>query len=171
MLAEPALLATCLSLGVLVALPSLLANQRRRVSREQSEIANAFIEFAAAIRREQRRLTMDEFLLARARRLSVPEMITFEFVHELPAPASGLLADTAQRLGLRLKRRVAFERKMLARTASGRWRGSLAAAAPAAVLLGLAAADVTLPAGALLLLIALEALGCWLLWRLAYVEV
>ena len=30
-----------------------------------------------------------------------------------------LLADTAQRLALRLKRRIAFERKMLARTASG----------------------------------------------------
>ena len=39
---------------------------------------------------------------------------------------------------LRLKRRVAFERKMLARTAPGRWRGSIAAAAPAVVLLALA---------------------------------
>ena len=168
---EPALLATCLALGVLVALPSLLAGRRRRVSREQSEIANAFIEFAGSVRREQRRLTLDDRWLARARRLSIPEMITFEFVHDLAAPAPVLLAETAQRLGLRLKRRVAFERKMLARTASGRWRGSLAAAAPAMALLALAAAGVTLPPGALLLLLAVEALGCWLLWRLAYVEV
>jgi hypothetical protein len=168
---EPALLATCLALGVLVALPTLLAGRRRRVSREQSDIASAFIEFANAVRREQRRLTMDDTLLWRARRQSIPEMITFEFVHDLATPAPDLLAETAQRLGLRLKRRVAFERKMLARTASGRWRGSLAAAAPAIALLGLDACDVILPAGALLLLLALEALGCWLLWRLAYVQV
>jgi hypothetical protein len=72
---------------------------------------------------------------------------------------------------LRLKRRVAFERKMLARTAPGRWRGSIAAAAPAVVLLALAGAGIVLPEPTLLWLLALETLGCWLLWRAARVEV
>jgi hypothetical protein len=82
-----------------------------------------------------------------------------------------LLADTAQRLALRLKRRVAFERKMLARTASGRRRGALAAAVPPLVLLMMALAGWGLPAGALLVLLLLEASGCWLLWRVARVEI
>ena len=49
-----------------------------------------------------------------------------ELVHlqELTHAPPHLVADTAHRLALRLKRRVAFERKMLARTASGRRRGA-----------------------------------------------
>jgi Flp pilus assembly protein TadB len=171
MWADPVLLAACLAVGILVALPALQARWRRRVSREWSEVATAFIEYAQAVRREQRRIMMDGVLLARARRLAIPEMITFEFVHDLTTPAHGLLAEAAQRLGLRLKRRVAFERKMLARTAPGRWRGSVAAAAPAVALLALEAAKVAVPPAALLLLLAIESLGCWLLWRLARVEV
>ena len=168
---EPALLAACVLIGVLVALPALQAGVRRRVSREQSEVAGSFIEFAQAVRREQRRLDLDDSVRVHARRLALQEMITFDFVHDLPAAPPEVLADAAQRLGLRLKRRVAFERKMLARTASGRWRGSLAAAIPAAVLLALAWMGVTVPAAALLLLLLIEGLGCWLLWRFARVEV
>jgi hypothetical protein len=82
-----------------------------------------------------------------------------------------LLADAARRLALRLKRRVAFERKMLARTATGRRRGAIAAATPAATLVALRLADVVLPLPAMVLLIVMEAFGCWLLWRLARVEV
>jgi hypothetical protein len=168
---DPVMLATCVLIGILVALPALQANWRRRHSREWSEVATAFIEYAQSVRRERRRIMMDGVLLARARRLAIPEMITFEFVHDLATPAHGLLAEVAQRLGLRLKRRVAFERKMLARTAPGRWRGSLAAAAPAALLLALGAAEVAVPVAMLLLLLAIESLGCWLLWRVARVEV
>jgi len=168
---EPALLAACVLIGVLVALPALQAGFRRRVSREQSEVAGSFIEFAQAVNREQRRLELHDSVRVHARRLAPQEMITFDFVHDLPAPPPQVLADAAQRLGLRLKRRVAFERKMLARTASGRWRGSFAAATPAAVLLVLASMGVTLPGAVMLLLLLIEGLGCWLLWRLARVEV
>lgn len=165
------LLAASVMIGILVALPALQARWRRRASREWSEVATGFIEYAQAVRREQRPIMMDGVLLARARRLAIPEMITFEFVHDLAAPVHGQLAEAAQRLGLRLKRRVAFERKMLARTAPGRWRGSIAAAAPAAVLLALGANEVAVPPAALLLLLGIEGVGCWLLWRLARVEV
>ena len=168
---DAALLGACLAVAILIALPALLAGRRRRLSRELSEVANALLEFAAAVRRAGQRLRVDETLLARARPLHIPEWISFEFVQALAAPDPELLADSAQRLGLRLKRRVAFERKMLARTAPGRWRGSIAAAAPAAVLLALAIAGVVVPTSVLAWLLALETLGCWLLWRAARVEV
>ena len=87
------------------------------------------------------------------------------------APAPELLADTAQRLALRLKRRVAFERKMLARTASGRRRGAVAASIPPLALLALHAGGIQVPLAALLFVVALEACGCWLLWRVARVEI
>jgi hypothetical protein len=171
MVIEPALLGACLAVAILIALPAALAGRRRRLSRELSEVAGALIEFAVAVRRAGHRLRVDEALLARARPLQIPEWISFEFAQSLAAPDPELLADSAQRLGLRLKRRVAFERKMLARTAPGRWRGSIAAAAPAAVLLALAAAGIVVPTSVLAWLLALEALGCWLLWRAARVEV
>jgi hypothetical protein len=101
----------------------------------------------------------------------VPEVISFEVALGLARATPEVLADAAQRLALRLKRRVAFERKMLARTRSGLLRGACAAAAAPFALLALSATGVAVPPGALALLLALEALGCWLLWRLAHVEV
>lgn len=165
------MLGACALIAVLISLPASLAHRRRRASCEVADVATALIEFAVSVRSAGRSLPLDENLLLRARRLRIPEMISFEFVQALSAPAPELLAESAQRLGLRLKRRVAFERKMLARTAAGRWRGSIAAAAPAGALLALAAAGVVLPATALILLLLLEGLGCWLLWRAARVEV
>jgi hypothetical protein len=91
--------------------------------------------------------------------------------HELPRPSPELLADTAQRLALRLKRRVAFERKMLARTASGRRRGAVAASMPPLMLVVLHAGGIQIPLAALLFVVAIEACGCWLLWRVARVEI
>jgi len=168
---DPGLLGACLVVVILIALPAALAGRRRRLSRELGEVATALIEFAVSVRRAGQQLRVDETLLARARRLRIPEWISFEFVQAMPKAEPELLADSAQRLGLRLKRRVAFERKMLARTAPGRWRGSIAAAAPAVVLLALAGAGIVLPEPTLLWLLALETLGCWLLWRAARVEV
>jgi Flp pilus assembly protein TadB len=164
-------LLACLVLGVFVALPSLAALLGRRRSRECSEFAQALAEFAATVRRERRCLAIDESLLARARRLGVPELMSFEYLRELAQPEPALLAEAAQRLALRLKRRVAFARKMLARTASGRRRAALAAAAPAIFMLLLGVMRVVLPPAALTVLVLLEALGCWLLWYLARVEV
>jgi protein-S-isoprenylcysteine O-methyltransferase Ste14 len=69
-------------------------------------------------------------LWRRAERLGAPEFSWWLLAHELPRLSPVLVADTAQRLALRLKRRVAFERKMLARTASGRRRGAWAASIP-----------------------------------------
>jgi hypothetical protein len=157
-------------LAMLVALPSIAASYQRRRSREGSEVAVALAEFAAAVKRERRSLPLEETLLARTRRLRLAEMVAFDFVLPLPALDPELLADAALRLALRLKRRVAFERKMLARTASGRRRGALAAAAPAIVILLLGTAGVMLPMTAITLLVAFEAIGCWLLWQVARVE-
>jgi hypothetical protein len=168
--ADAALALACLLIAALVTWPVLEAWRRRRLSREASEVATALIEIADSLRNVPGTKPPDHALVARLHRLGLQEAITFEFAQAGRATPA-LLADTAQRLALRLKRRVAFERKMLARTAPGRRRGAMAAAAPGVTLLGLRMADVMLPVPALAMLIAVEAFGCWLLWRVARVEV
>lgn len=160
-----------LLVAILVALPAALAGHRGRANRELSGLATALMDFANAQRRAAMRLPLDDALQARVRRLRIPELVSFEFLQSLANPDPALLADAAQRLALRLKRRVAFERKMLARTAAGRWRGSMAAAAPGVLLLVMAGAGIVLPVAALAGLLALESLGCWLLLRATRVEV
>ncbi len=167
-----------LSLGAVaafIALPALAAAFRRRHARECSAVASALADFALAARSSisagARCLPLDAALCSRAGRLRIPEFASLLLAHELPHDRPELLADTAQRLALRLKRRVAFERKMLARTASGRRRGAVAAATPPFVLLLVRAADIDVPAAALVLLLAIEGAGCWLLWRLSRVDI
>jgi hypothetical protein len=171
MFTESALLAAALLIAGLIALPAMCAQARRRASRDASEVAVHLSEFAAGVRSERRCLPLDAHWLARAEALRMPEFASFVLAQELARPDPLLLADTAQRLALRLKRRVAFERKMLARTAAGRRRGAAAAAVPPLVLLIMSMTGWSLPAGALLTLLFLEAFGCWLLWRVARVEI
>jgi hypothetical protein len=171
MFTESAAFAAALLIAGLIALPALCAQARRRASRDASEVAVHLLEFAASVRDTARCLPLDAAWLARAQQLHMPEFVSFLLAQELARPDPELLADTAQRLALRLKRRVAFERKMLARTASGRRRGALAAAVPPVVMVGMALAGQQLPLGALTVLLALEGLGCWLLWRVARVEI
>ena len=160
-----------LLLAALIALPALGALHRRRRSRECSEVAVALAGFANALRSATGPLEIDACLLARARRLAVPEMLGFEYARGLPRPQPGLLADAAQRLALRLKRRVAFERKMLARTASGRWRGAAAGSCAAVALLVLQLMGVSIPPASQALLVVMQGIGCCLLWRVTHVEV
>jgi hypothetical protein len=155
----------------LISLPALCAHARRRASRDASAVAAQLGEFAERVRGEGRCLPLDAAWLTRAAALRMPEFASFVLAQELARPDPRLLADTAQRLALRLKRRVAFERKMLARTASGRRRGATAAAVPPCVLLLMSLGGWSVPAGALLTLLMLEAAGCWLLWRVARVEI
>jgi Flp pilus assembly protein TadB len=169
--AERALLAASALIAGLIALPTLCARYRRRSSQETSLVAAGLAEFAMRVRLQDRCLLLEPELLARAERLRIPEFVSFLLALEIARPHPEMLADTAQRLSLRLKRRVAFERKMLARTAAGRRRGAIAAATPPLVLLAFAATGHGIPSGALLLLVALEAFGCWLLWRVARVEI
>src|SRR6187455_3128737 len=175
MLADTLLLAALPVIAAFIALPAIVAVCRRRATREASEVAVALAEFAAASRldpeRSDRRLKLDADLSARAQRLRVPEFAALQLVQDLPKAPAELLSDTAQRLALRLKRRVAFERKMLARTASGRRRGAIAATAPPLALLALHAGGIQVPLAALLFVLIIEALGCWLLWRVARVEI
>jgi hypothetical protein len=160
-------------LAALIALPAVAAWRRRARSREASEVALELLELAAGTRRGAAVAAVDGGLLARLRALrrSVPEVVSFELALTLERASPELVADAAQRLALRLKRRVAFERKMLARTRSGLQRGACAAAAAPLALLALASAGLGVPPFGLALLLALEALGCWLLWRVAHVEV
>lgn len=158
-------------LAVLIALPALGAVHRRRRSRECSEVAAGLAQFATAVRASPVALELDAQLLDRARRLAIPEWPGFEFARELPRPPPDLLADAAQRLALRLKRRVAFERKMLARTAAGRWRGAVAGSCAALALLSMQAMGVALPTLSVLLVLILQGIGCCLLWRVTHVEV
>jgi Flp pilus assembly protein TadB len=102
-------------------------------------------------------------------RLRMPEIAAFRLVPLLPNATPELVADAAARLALRLRRRIAFERKMLARTASGRRRGAIAGALPPLVLLLLAGAGAEFPAAALLLVAFAQGLGCWLQARIARV--
>ena len=175
MLADTLLLAALPAIAGFIALPAFIALCRRRATREASEVAIALAEFAAALRRGLERgdggLALDANLSARARRLRVPEFASLQLVQDLPQARPELLADTAHRLALRLKRRIAFERKMLARTASGRRRGALAAIIPPLLLLVLHASGLGVPAELLVFVICFEAFGCWLLWRLARVGI
>jgi len=169
-LPDPALLACMIVFATLIALPALAAACRRRVMREASEVAGALSAVAAAIRKSVA-CPLDAALWSRVRRLRAPEFTVLLLAQELPQRNPELLADAAQRFALRLKRRVAFERKMLARTASGRRRGAVAASIPPLALLALHGGGIPMPLAALLFVIAVEALGCWLLWRVASVEI
>ena len=168
---DVALFASMAVFATLIALPALAAASRRRLMREASEVAVALSTLAAAVRKSAVCPPVDASLWRCARRLRAPEFTSLQLAHELPRASPELLADTAQRISLRLKRRVAFERKMLARTASGRRRGAIAASIPPLVLVVLHAGGFHIPHGALLLIVAIEGCGCWLLWRAARVEI
>lgn len=175
MLADVWLLAVLPAIAAFIALPAFIALYRRRATREASQVAVALAEFANAVRRDFQRAKphapLDADLSARAQRLHVPEFASLLLAQELPQASPELLADTAQRLALRLKRRIAFERKMLARTASGRRRGAVAAALPPLVLLLMHAAGFAVSSSAWVFVLCVEAFGCWLLWHLARVEI
>jgi Flp pilus assembly protein TadB len=154
-----------------IALPALGAWHRRSRSRIASQLASELAEFASSVRREARCLVPDPALRARLARLRLAEAASLELVLEIGHSDAALLADTVDRLALRLRRRVAFERKMLARTASGLRRGAIAASAPPVVVLASFAGGIPIPASALYMLVMAEAVGCVLLWRLARVEI
>ena len=154
-----------------IALPALGAWRRRRVSREASEVAAALAEFAGAVRASERCLPLEEPLRTRIVALRVAESAALQLVQELEHGAPAALADAAQRLAQRLRRRVCFERKMLARTAPGLRRGAIVASLPLLLMLVLHAAGADLPVGAQLALLLVEALGGGLLYRLARVEI
>jgi hypothetical protein len=162
------------SMGVfaaLIALPALAAASRRHAMREASEVAAELSSLAEEVRESAACPPLPASLRSRIQRLRAPEFASLLLAHELPQASPRLLADTAHRLALRLKRRVAFERKMLARTASGRRRGAVAASVPPAVLLAMYAGGLQIPFAALVFIVAVEGCGCWLLWRVARVEI
>jgi hypothetical protein len=165
------LLVAMVAFAALIVLPALAASSRARAMRDVSEVAGALSALAVTVRKNAVCPPLDESLWRRAQHLDAPEFAWWLLAHELPRPNPELLADTAQRLALRLKRRVAFERKMLARTASGRRRGAVAASIPPVALAALHVAGLDIPVAALLCVVALEAFGCWLLWRVACVEI
>ncbi|HEU4590309.1 MAG TPA: hypothetical protein VFS13_05330 [Steroidobacteraceae bacterium] len=168
---DGALLLCCLVISSLAIFPAFETLLRRRASRESSEVAAALLEYARQSRVSQCHAPLDPQLHERLRRLGTPEVLAFEFAQQLAQPDAELIAQAAQRLALRLKRRVAFERKMLARTAPGRLRGAVATAAPGIAVVGLSLVGLAPPPAALALLVAIELLGCWLLWRVARVEI
>jgi len=168
---EALLFAALLALAGIIALPAVMAFRQRRVSREASEIANALAGFALTVRSSSRCQPLDATLQRRAQRLRIPELAPLLLALELPHASPQLLAETAQRLALRLKRRVAFERKMLARTASGRRRGAVAAAVAPLAFIALRGAGMQPPFVMFVFLLLVEACGCWMLWRLARVEI
>ncbi len=159
---DVALPASMVVFAVLIALPALAAASRRppcaRPATSPARWARWRWRFARVrcVRRSMSRCASVRSACG------APEFASLVLAHELPRPSPELLADTAQRLALRLKRRVAFERKMLARTASGRRRGSVAAAIPPVVLLALPAAGMPIPFAALWFVVAIEAsaAGC-----------
>lgn len=171
MVSELPLLVAWPLLGCFIALPAVAAWQRRRVSREASAMAVELCAFAETVRSAARCLPMDDALLARLARLNVVEAASLRMAQELERGGPPALADTAQRLATRLRRRVAFERKMLARTAPGLRRGAIAASLPPLLVIAVQWMGAEIPAGAQITLFGAEAAGCALLWRLARVEI
>ena len=168
---EAALPVSMVVFALLIAWPALAAASCRRAMREASEIACELSMLAAAIRKGTAPAPFEDSLRLRLKRLRAPLSASLELVHELRHVPPQLLADTALRVALRLKRRVAFERKMLARTASGRRRGAIAASMAPLLLLVMHLAGSGIPLAALIAVVCLEACGCWLLWRVARVEI
>jgi hypothetical protein len=166
----PVLLAWAL-LVFFIALPALAAWGRRRQSRVSSAVAVELAEYAAAVRVAARCLPLDDTLRLRLLRLQLAEAMSLQLAQELERGGPVALADVAQRLATRLRRRVAFERKMLARTAPGLRRGAIAASLPPVLVVILHFAGLDIPAGTQLALLAAEALGCVLLWRVARVDI
>ena len=154
-----------------IALPALAAWARRRQSCLSSAVAVELAEYAAAIRLAARCLPLDDALRIRLTRLRLAESMSLQLAQELERGGPEALADVAQRLATRLRRRVAFERKMLARTAPGLRRGALAASLPPVLVLVLHFAGVEIPVGTQLALLGVEMLGCLLLWRVARVDI
>jgi Flp pilus assembly protein TadB len=162
-------LAAVLMLAFVLAWPAVLAAWRRGVNRAASDAASALETFAGEARRATQCLEIDPALVARVARLRMPELAAFRLVPVLPNASPALVSDAAARLALRLRRRIAFERKMLARTASGRRRAAVAGALPSVVLLALATTGAEFPVAALLLLAFAQGIGCWLQARIARV--
>lgn len=158
-------------MGCFIALPALAAARRRRISRDVSAVALDLAAFAAAVRDAQRRLPMDETLQARVLRLRIDDATPLRLAQALDRADPIVLADIAQRLASRLRRRVAFERMMLARTAPGLRRGAIAASMPLLLMSGLSFVGVSIPEAAEAALLGAQGMGCLLLWRLARVEV
>ena len=159
------------ALAAFIALPAAAAWQRRRVSHEASAVAVELAEFAASVRQAERLLPIDENLHARLIKLRLADAASFQLAQELERGGAPALADAAQRLALRLKRRVCFERKMLARTAPGLRRAAIAASLPPLLMWALQVIGVQIPSDSQFALLAAEAAGCALLWRLARVEI
>jgi len=156
-------------LAAVLAWPAVLASIRRNASREASDVAASLEAFTREARGAARCLEIDPALAVRIARLRMPELGAFQLAPHLPQASPELVAEASARLALRLRRRVAFERKMLARTASGRRRGAVVGALPPLVLIALAVGGVELPAAVLMIVAFAEGLGCWLLARIATV--
>ena len=158
-------------LGGFIALPALAAWRRRRESREASAVAGDLAAYAVAVRGAGRCLPMEDALVARIARLRLADAAALRMAQELERGGAAALAGAAQRLATRLRRRVAFQRKMLARTAPGLRRGAIAASVPPLLLLALQWLGTEIPVVAQFSLFAAEAAGCALLCRLARVEI
>lgn len=156
-------------LAAVLAWPALVAAWRRGASRAASEVATALEAFAVQARLATGSIEIEPELAARMTRLRMPELVAFRLAPHLPNATPELVADAAARLASRLRRRIAFERKMLARTASGRRRGAIAGALAPLALFALASAGADVPAAALLLLVFAQGVGCWLQARIAHV--
>lgn len=168
---DHASLVAVLVLAMVLAWPAVFAAWRRHVNRGASEVAAALEAFADRSRLSDMLVEVDAALAQRIARLRLPEYNAFEVAPRLPNATPALVAAAAARLALRLRRRIAFERKMLARTASGRRRGAIGGALPPLVLLGFAGSGADLPGLVLLLLIGALGLGSWLQVRIAKVAI
>jgi hypothetical protein len=158
-------------LGMFIALPASDAWRRRRRSRDVRAVATALDRYADLVRRESRCLPLEESVRLALRRIGGEEQASLALALDTAGIDPQTLADVARRLVLRLRRRVAFDRKMLARTAPGLRRGAIAAAVPPLIVLLALAAGEAIPRGALGALWSIEMLGCLLLWRLSWVEI
>ncbi len=171
MLPDALFFSAWLLLALFIGMPALSAWRRRVRSREASEIAVMLVDFAREVRRTAQLLPLEASLKRRLGGLMLHEANSLLLAEELGRGGAELQADAAQRLALRLRRRVAFERKMLARTASGLRRGALAALIPPAAVLFLHAVGWEMPGAAQAGLWLVELAGCVLLWRIAHVEI
>lgn len=157
-------------MALFIALPALAAWRRRLQSREMNAVADALAEHTRRVQATGIDTPLDASLQERLDKLKLPDTVVLRLAQEY-THRSSLRAECAQRLVQRLRRRVAFERKMLARAASGLRRGAVAACTPPLAALLLRSVGIEIPMSAMAVLLLVEVLGCVMLWRLSRVEI
>ena len=172
MSSDAALLASMVVFAALIALPALAAASRRRAMREASDVAGALSALAVVGSQERGVSAARRVVVASVRSACMrPSSPRCCWRTNCRAPLRSCWRT--RRNGWHCASSGAWPSNARCSRAPrpGRRRGAVAASIPPLALLALHAGGIQVPLAALLFVVAIEACGCWLLWRVARVEI